>query len=214
MQTSCRKPEPNSKVCIDKGVSDMNGLQAVSAKFSRLSLCKGRADLSSSLAGSENLSLASWPSADHLQYICPSEKLSTLPDLVILEERPFTVSFELPQIPALIPFIIDPAHPSVQSEISEPTHSHANTPKEARAILKIRRKKMKRHLLKKFRKRMAFALRKMKRDRRKKKEAVFQARLANIKEWGDSFSARNWAQEELEKARMGGFYINVLSKNQ
>ena len=73
---------------------------------------------------------------------------------------------------------------------------------------------MKRHLLKKFRKRMAFTLRKIKRARRKKKEAVFQARLATIKDWGDSFDARAWVQEELDKARKGGFYVNVLEKKQ
>ena len=214
VRARCRRLEGNSKDWTGTGVSDTNSLLAVSTKFARLSLCMGGGDLSRCVSGGENLHLASWPSADHLQYICPSQKLSTMPDLVILEDSPFAVLLELPQAPALISSIINPACHTMHSEISEPSHSPTNAPKEAREIMKIRRKKMKRHLLKKFRKRMAFTLRKMKRDRRKKKEAVFQARLASIKDWGDSFSARDWVQEELEKARKGGFYINVLAKKQ
>ena len=214
-QASCMRLQRNSEACVDRSANTVNSLLDVSTKFTGLSLCAGGAERSRSAAGGENWSLASWPGTGHLQYVCPSEKLSTSPQLVIVEESPSgTASYELPQTPALVPFIIDPGSDSAQSEISEPTHPHANAPKEARAIMKIRRKKMKRHLLKKFRKRMAFTLRKMKRDRKKKKEAVFQARLAGIKDWGDSFSASDWLQEELEKARRGGFYINVLAKKQ
>ncbi|XP_070207138.1 uncharacterized protein [Littorina saxatilis] len=163
---------------------------------------------------SQGLSLATWPGVGHLEYICPSQKLSTLPDLTILEQTPGAVSYDLPKIPSLISLIIDTPDRPGQSEVAEPENSQRNTPKEARYIMKIRRRKMKRHLLKKFRKRMAFTLRKIRREQRRKKEAVFMARLANLKAWGDNFDAKEWAEEELNKARLGGFYINVLAKKQ
>ncbi|KAL8601433.1 hypothetical protein ACOMHN_042437 [Nucella lapillus] len=190
-----------------KLASDMLG---VNSKFTGLSLSSH--DVSLGVCVQQELNLASWPNPQHLEYVCPSEKLSTLPDLAILEQVPQTISYDLPQTSTIVSQIIDPA--SNSAEISEPTTSNTNAPVEARQIMKIRRKKMKRHLLKKFRKRMAFTLRKIKRDRRKKKEAVFQARLATIRDWGDSFTAKDWVQEQLDKARKGGFYINVLEKRQ
>ncbi|XP_076472314.1 uncharacterized protein LOC143301803 isoform X2 [Babylonia areolata] len=182
----------------------------ISSSFSSLCL---HADVKPRVSVKGGWGLASWPSRDHMEYVCPSEKSSALPELVILEQLPLTTpSYDLPQTSAIVSHIIDPASNS-SAEISEPTSSETtNAPKEARMIMKIRRKKMKRHLLKKFRKRMAFTLRKMKRDRRKKKEAVFQARLAKIKDWGESFNARDWVQQELDKARKGGFFINVLER--
>jgi hypothetical protein len=130
--------------------------------------------------------LAAWPSAGHLQYVCPSEKLTTTPELVILEETRNAVFYDLPELPTLTSLIIDPRK---VKEIADPNRS-TSAPKEARQIMQIRRKKMKRHLLKKYRKRMKFTLRKNKREREKRKEAAFQARLADIKAWGDNFDAR------------------------
>lgn len=167
-------------------------------------------DVTSVLSGVARLNLASWPSGGHLGYICPSEKLTTTPQLIILEELRNTAFYDLPQNPNLTSLIIDPEKCPEKSEIIEPAVS-INHPKEAREIMKIRRRKMNRHLLKKFRKRMRFTLRKIKREKKKKKELAFQARLAGIREWGQNFSALSWVQEELDKARKGGFYINVLA---
>lgn len=184
---------------------------ALHARDARLAMSVNTAwDLDMSV--SKGWDLASWPHKEHVEYVCPSEKLSTLPSLVILEQLPHPAPYDLPQTPNIVSLIIDPA--SISAEISEPVAPNANTPKEARQIMKIRRKKMKRHLLKKYRKRMVFTLRKIKKQKRKKKEAMFQAQLAKIKESGDVFSAMDWVQDHLDKARKGGFHINVLEKRQ
>lgn len=59
---------------------------------------------------------------------------------------------------------------------------------------------------------MYFTLKKQRVARKKKKMAVFQARLDQIRNWGESFSAEAFVQEELEKARRGGFYISIMNK--
>jgi hypothetical protein len=109
-----------------------------------------------------------------------------MPELVILEETQNALFYDLPELPTLTSLIIDPLK---VKESADPNRS-TSPPKEARQIMQIRRKKMKRHLLKKYRKRMKFTLRKNKREREKRKEAAFQARLADIKAWGDNFDAR------------------------
>lgn len=109
-------------------------------------------------------------------------------------------------------YIGDPLQESSLPKVQVPGCVERNSTKEARQILKIRRKKMKRHLLKKYRKRMFFLLRKQRRERKQKKEAVFQAKLDEIQQWGESFCAREYVLEELKKARQGGFYINILDR--
>lgn len=107
-------------------------------------------------------------------------------------------------------YIDDPLSNLSHPEIKEPEFTQ--TTKLGRQILKIRRKKMKRHLLKKYRKRMVFTLRKQRRERQRKKEAVFLETLAKIEQWGETFSAKEYVLEELKQAKRGGFYINILDK--
>ncbi|KAK7477902.1 hypothetical protein BaRGS_00030811 [Batillaria attramentaria] len=149
---------------------------------------------------------------DVCKYILPPQVFLSYNDQVVFGDVPSSSSvYDCPNTHTHC-HIIDPILSRLPIEIKVPECSQTNSPKQARQILKIRRKKMKRHLLKKYRKRMMFTLRKQRRERRRKKEAIFLAKLVKIKQWGESFSARDYVLQELNKARRGGFYINVLAK--
>ncbi|XP_063236169.1 uncharacterized protein LOC134538680 [Bacillus rossius redtenbacheri] len=72
--------------------------------------------------------------------------------------------------------------------------------KQAARLVVIRRRKMKKHKLRKLRKRMKFEWAKVRQRREFKKEKVFQAELiAQIKE-AEKFDAASYVAERLEKA--------------
>jgi len=75
----------------------------------------------------------------------------------IINPTPFTSNtrVELPNGLVWIPPLTDPPSGGT-NEIIAPTTEHAETPKEAVRMIVIRRKKMKKHKLKKLRKRMKF----------------------------------------------------------
>ncbi|XP_037028132.1 uncharacterized protein LOC119068587 [Bradysia coprophila] len=72
--------------------------------------------------------------------------------------------------------------------------------KQANKLIKIRRRKMRRHKLKKLRKKMKFEWAKVRQRRELRKEKAFQAVLvAQIKE-AEKFSAEEYVAEKLRKA--------------
>ncbi|KAG4065847.1 hypothetical protein HA402_012525 [Bradysia odoriphaga] len=72
--------------------------------------------------------------------------------------------------------------------------------KQANRLIKIRRRKMRRHKLKKLRKKMKFEWAKVRQRRELRKEKAFQAVLiAQIKE-AEKFSAEEYVAEKLTKA--------------
>lgn len=83
---------------------------------------------------------------------------------------------------------------------------------QAKNILKIRRRKMNKHRLKKFRKRMRFVRRKEMHARRKKKEKIFRAKLDAKIQQGIDFDAEEFLQERLALARKGGYKIDVFGR--
>lgn len=146
-------------------------------------------------------------------YICPSQLIHPAPSISHLLLWQLSTGMKDSQYPSTLQdfYQVEPDCSDFYPMVEEPKLQIV-VPKEARHIQKIRRKKMKRHLLKKFRKRMYFTLKKQRVARKKKKMAVFQARLDQIRNWGESFSAEAFVQEELEKARRGGFYISIMNK--
>ncbi|CAI9727496.1 Hypothetical predicted protein [Octopus vulgaris] len=83
---------------------------------------------------------------------------------------------------------------------------------QAKNILKIRRRKMNRHRLKKLRKRMRFVRRKELHKRRKKKEKLFQAKLQAKIQTGIDFDAEEFVQDKLALARKGGYKIDIFGR--
>lgn len=147
------------------------------------------------------------------EYLCPSYWGYTPSHLLVPQQLLNSLTYyECPHTQSMINTISIPSTSSSLFDIAEPSCLQNSISKLARLILKIRRKKMKRHLLKKFRKRMVFTLRKQLRERRSKKEALFLTKLQEIKKWGETFSAEKYVQEELEKARRGGFFINIFER--
>lgn len=72
---------------------------------------------------------------------------------------------------------------------------------EAAVMMEIRRLKMKKHRLKKFRKKFKFDLAKRKLRRQQKKEKAFQAELLAQISAAEKFSAENYVSEKLSKSK-------------
>jgi 6-pyruvoyl-tetrahydropterin synthase len=86
--------------------------------------------------------------------------------------------------------------------------------KEARQMstIRIRRKKMKKHQLRRLRKRMRFLMRKLKAVKLKKKEKRMQEYEKEKKRWADEFDAEKVIDEHLVKARDCGWGIDILAE--
>ncbi|XP_046547117.1 uncharacterized protein LOC124257160 [Haliotis rubra] len=144
------------------------------------------------------------------EYICPSRLGLTQPAVAILDQ---SISKQgVLDCPTLPQALRDVLVPEGEVKVIYDPNSHNAPIKEAKHIIKIRRRKMNRHLLKKFRKRMLFSLRKQRKDLRKKKEKIFREELRMITKKGEDFDAMAHVQSELEIARRGGFYIEILPK--
>ncbi|ESO99407.1 hypothetical protein LOTGIDRAFT_78989, partial [Lottia gigantea] len=76
--------------------------------------------------------------------------------------------------------------------------------------VKIRRRKMNKHKLKKCRKRQVHKRRTDRIMKEKKKEMRFQEKLASIAQWADDFNAQEFVDNELKLARRGGFSVDVF----
>ncbi|CAD6995075.1 unnamed protein product [Ceratitis capitata] len=71
---------------------------------------------------------------------------------------------------------------------------------EAARLIVIRRRKMKKHKLKKLRRKMKFEWAKVRQRREMRKEKAFQAKLIAQVKAGEAFSAEQYVQEQLRKA--------------
>lgn len=86
------------------------------------------------------------------------------------------------------------------NQIKAPT-AGKNEKKEAVRMIVIRRRKMKKHKLKKLRRKMKFEWAKVRQRREMRKEKAFQAKLiAQIKE-AETFSAINYVANKMQKAK-------------
>lgn len=77
-------------------------------------------------------------------------------------------------------------------------------------LMRIRHRKMKKHKLKRLRKRMIFLNRKLAEVKRKKKEAILRSQEAQYAKWGQDFNPSDYISKELEKARRGGFKVDIF----
>lgn len=118
-------------------------------------------------------------------------------------------SIELPsglRIPKITPHTL----PNVEREITAPGQNVVE--KKAKSALKQRRRHMNKHKLKKLRKRMKFVYMKLAQKKFKKKRLLLQQECEGIVN-----SAKNWdpleeITHDLEKARKGGFGIDVFER--
>ena len=171
-------------------------------------ICDRLEQISFSIKASSNHDVQFSPLQSWMIYICPTIQLINGFTLIIADERNSTF-YGVPHRNT-ISSLIEPSR-SVPPNVDDPLNRVRNAVKEARLIMKIRRKKMKKHKRRKLMKRMLFVFRKIRHNRLKKKEAAFQQKLGSIRESGENFDALLWVKEELDKARRGGFFIDVLN---
>lgn len=70
---------------------------------------------------------------------------------------------------------------------------------------------MNRHLLKKFRKRMKFTLRKQRLQSRRKKEKAFRLVLDKFRIQSDAFDAEQHIKDQLVLAKKGGYKVDIFN---
>ncbi|XP_060530333.1 uncharacterized protein LOC132704380 [Cylas formicarius] len=90
------------------------------------------------------------------------------------------------------------ADPETKKQIEAPALPESSTPKEAVRLIVIRRKKMKKHKLKKLRKKMKFEWAKRRQKRELKKEKAFQAVLIKQCKDAENFSAEKYVNDKLK----------------
>lgn len=119
--------------------------------------------------------------------------------------------FECPSITGEHPLSNPIMEPSTDKEIMAPENTKGEI--LAKNILKIRRKKMNRHHLKKLRKRMKFVFRRRLHRKMKLKEAKIQEEFRAIMKRAEDFEPRDFVQKNLELARKGGFHIDIFESS-
>ncbi|XP_027836603.2 uncharacterized protein LOC114119295 [Aphis gossypii] len=117
-----------------------------------------------------------------------SIKLPTIPTKKIIDKPS-------PCIPLRIP------RPTISIPLTDPLVNNDNEIQAARLIV-IRRKKMKKHKLRKLRKRMKYVWAKVRQKREMRKEKAFQAELMGQVKEAEKFSAANYVQEKLNIVNM------------
>ncbi|XP_054725656.1 uncharacterized protein LOC129235690 isoform X2 [Anastrepha obliqua] len=91
--------------------------------------------------------------------------------------------------------------PTMPHEIQAPTTtSISNGKMEAARLIVIRRRKMKKHKLKKLRRKMKFEWAKVRQRREMRKEKAFQAKLIAQVKAGEAFNAEQYVEEQLRTA--------------
>ncbi|KAK6177758.1 hypothetical protein SNE40_015796 [Patella caerulea] len=144
---------------------------------------------------------------NNTEYVCPTSKSNV--NVVILDRNIVERQYDCPTSIQTVQDIIAP-HVNKINVTTPPPNTNDTTGKFARNIMKIRRRKMNKHLLKKFRKANLFKLRIQTQQLKKKKERIFAAHLATYTKAAKDFDAEEFIKSELELARRGGFYVDVL----
>ncbi|GJQ75924.1 hypothetical protein Trydic_g17983 [Trypoxylus dichotomus] len=96
---------------------------------------------------------------------------------------------------------------NINKIIDEPVDTTIDNTKQAARLIVIRRKKMKKHKLKKLRKRVKFERAKLRQKRELRKEKEFQAGLIQQCKTADTFSA-----EEYVNKKLTNYYMVVVPK--
>ncbi|CAL1527248.1 unnamed protein product [Lymnaea stagnalis] len=142
------------------------------------------------------------------EYRCPSRLLQKFSELVILDKvTSINSCYKCPVPTGMIDSMKAPN--IIKSEILEGPGKSLPM-KEAKIIMRIRHKKMKKHKLKKLRKRMYFLWKKQRLARVAKRMAIYHKELEEIEKEGNTFDPETFVREQLLKAKKGGYTINVF----
>ncbi|CAG5136048.1 unnamed protein product [Candidula unifasciata] len=140
-------------------------------------------------------------------YKCPSRHTEMFSNMIILDNVPSASSFYDCPESSLIDSLKAPT--VEKSQISEKPGTTA--PKmEAKIIMRIRHKKMKKHKLKKLRKRMYALWHRQKLARKAKRMKIYWKEIEEIKKSAEQFNAEEFVKEQIAKAKKGGFSVSLL----
>lgn len=122
--------------------------------------------------------------------------------------------YDLPTLPGLadrkdMPNV-SPA--SVPVTVGDPNTTEITPKMVLPELITIRRRKMKKHKLKKFRKRMRFVMRRRRQKKAKQKEREIQQYEREQAKLGQAYSAEKYVDEQLALARKSGWHIDIISE--
>ncbi|CAG9861984.1 unnamed protein product [Phyllotreta striolata] len=135
------------------------------------------------------------PSIEHVPIGSNSWMWKRNEDINLPKSNSLNLNFELPNGLRTILPLVDP----IQREEIEAPAQDDSIEKQAITMLVIRRKKMKRHKLRKLRKRMKYEWAKKRQRRELKKEKEFVSMLIQRCKKGEEFSAEEYVTEKLNK---------------
>ncbi|CAD5122459.1 DgyrCDS10882 [Dimorphilus gyrociliatus] len=99
---------------------------------------------------------------------------------------------------------------SISESFSQTSNFHTSVQVEMPRLVTIRHKKMKKHKLKKFRKRMHYVLKKQKEQRLKKRLKAIKAEEVVLLNEARKWNPEKVLEEEIEAAKRGGWKVDVL----
>jgi len=121
--------------------------------------------------------------------------LYDLPTVADRDERK-----DMPQVSGSVTAVKDPDQNAVANEMLLVN------------MLQIRRRKMKKHKLKKLRKRMRFVMRRRRQLKQKRKERAIQQYEREQAKLGQQYSAEQYVDEQLALARKSGWHIDIIAE--
>ncbi|KAK2184841.1 hypothetical protein NP493_250g01043 [Ridgeia piscesae] len=151
------------------------------------------------------------------EYVLPTTSVNSIQKKTILDPTITPQSYDLPTFSRIVtekvtppPFAITPiADPNpLQAVIDQgapPLHKEAMP-----WLVGVRHRKMKKHKLKKFRKRMIFLFRKLNEIKRKKKEKAMLALEREFAQKANDFDPEDYVGRLITKAKRGGWGIDIF----
>lgn len=152
------------------------------------------------------------------EYILPTTRSSALWKKTILDPLLINTSYDLPTGFSIVTEKVTPSlHHLVPIEDPDPLQGVVDgrlppIKKEAMPwLMTLRKRKMKKHKLRKLRKKMLFVNRNLRLIKFKKREKEMQMIEKRYLDWGKEFDAEKFVDEQLKLAKSGGYEIDILA---
>ncbi|OWF41220.1 uncharacterized protein LOC110462744 [Mizuhopecten yessoensis] len=145
-----------------------------------------------------------------IEYKCPSLRLVEVAILDITNTT--TTSYDCPNLTSIIEKEIILPSSSSADQIEMPTSNTNDVAKQAKNILKIRKRMRKKHKLRKWRKLRESEIRKELLYKLKKREARREQHLESVRSKGEVFDANTFMENIIQQARRGGYRTNLFEE--
>lgn len=169
------------------------------------------------LFGQLELRPAGSGTAHQHEYILPTTTVNSIQRKTILDPSVSPQSYQLPTFSRIVTEKVTPP-PLAITPIADPNPLQVVIDQGAPPLRKeampwligVRHRKMKKHKLRKFRKRMIFLFRKLNEIKRKKKEKVMLALEREFAQKANDFDPEVYANRLITKAKRGGWGIDIF----